>query len=38
VNPTSENQKHVALRRGVADAVPRAVLDAPLIDWDARRD
>ncbi|HEV7589511.1 MAG TPA: serine hydrolase [Longimicrobium sp.] len=37
VNPTSENQKHVALRRAVADAVQSAVLDAPLIDWDARR-
>lgn len=37
VNPTSENQKHVALRRAVADAVQRAILDAPLIDWEARR-
>lgn len=36
VNPTSENQKHVALRRAVADAVQRAILDAPLIDWEAR--
>ena len=36
VNPTSENQKHVALRRAVADAVQGAVLDAPLIDWEAR--
>jgi len=36
VNPTSENQKHVALRRAVADAVQRAVLDAPLVDWEAR--
>jgi CubicO group peptidase (beta-lactamase class C family) len=36
VNPTSENTKHVALRRAVADAVQRAVLDAPLIDWEAR--
>lgn len=37
VNPTSENQKHVALRRAVADAVQRAILDAPLVDWEARR-
>ena len=37
VNPTSENQKHVALRRAVADAVQGAILDAPLIDWEARR-
>jgi len=37
VNPTSENQKHVALRRAVADAVQSAILDAPLIDWEARR-
>jgi CubicO group peptidase (beta-lactamase class C family) len=37
VDPTSENQKHVALRRAVADAVQSAVLDAPLTDWEARR-
>jgi CubicO group peptidase (beta-lactamase class C family) len=37
VDPTSENEKHVALRRAVADAVQSAVLDAPLIDWEARR-
>ena len=37
VNPTAENQKHVALRRAVADAVQSAILDAPLIDWEARR-
>jgi len=36
VDPTSENQKHVALRRAVADAVQSAILDAPLIDWEAR--
>ncbi|MCD6033301.1 MAG: beta-lactamase, partial [Thermomicrobiales bacterium] len=36
VNPTSANQKHVALRRAVADAVQRAILDAPLVDWEAR--
>ncbi|HEU4451687.1 MAG TPA: serine hydrolase, partial [Longimicrobium sp.] len=37
VNPTSSNQKHVALRRAVADAVQVAVTDAPLVDWEARR-
>lgn len=37
VNPTSENAKHVPLRRAVADAVQAAILDAPLIDWEARR-
>lgn len=37
VNPTSENQKHVPLRRAVADAVQAAILDAPLVDWEARR-
>jgi CubicO group peptidase (beta-lactamase class C family) len=37
VNPTAANQKHVALRRAVADAVQSAILDAPLVDWEARR-
>ena len=37
VNPTSANQKHVPLRRAVADAVQEAILDAPLVDWEARR-
>jgi CubicO group peptidase (beta-lactamase class C family) len=37
VNPTAENQKHVALRRAVADAVQQAITDAPLVDWEARR-
>jgi CubicO group peptidase (beta-lactamase class C family) len=37
VNPTAENTLHVPLRRAVADAVQAAVLDAPLIDWEARR-
>jgi CubicO group peptidase (beta-lactamase class C family) len=37
VNPTSANQKHVALRRAVADAVQSAITDAPLVDWEARR-
>ncbi|HYW14263.1 MAG TPA: serine hydrolase, partial [Longimicrobium sp.] len=37
VNPTAENNKHVAMRRAVADAVQSAVVDAPLVDWEARR-
>ena len=37
VNPTAENQRHVALRRAVADAVMESIADAPLVDWEARR-
>lgn len=37
VNPTSENQKQAPLRRAVADAVQDAILDAPTVDWEARR-
>lgn len=37
VNPTSANEKHIPLRRDVADAVQAAILDAPLVDWEARR-
>jgi len=37
VNPTAANQKHVAVRRAVADAVMSAIADAPLVDWEARR-
>ncbi|CAN5875835.1 N/A [soil metagenome] len=37
VNPTSDNLKIAPLRRAVADAVQGAILDAPLIDWEARR-
>jgi CubicO group peptidase (beta-lactamase class C family) len=37
VNPTADNQKHVPLRRSVADAVQRAVVDAPLVDWETGR-
>jgi CubicO group peptidase (beta-lactamase class C family) len=36
VNPTRVNQKHIALRRDVIDAVHQAVVDAPVIDWEAR--
>lgn len=37
VYPTRANSKHIALRREIADAVQRAVTDAPLIDWEAER-
>jgi CubicO group peptidase (beta-lactamase class C family) len=37
VNPTAENQKQAPLRRAVADAVQSAILDAPTVDWEARR-
>jgi CubicO group peptidase (beta-lactamase class C family) len=37
VNPTSENTRHVPLRRAVADAVQAAIMDAPLVDWEERR-
>lgn len=37
VNPTRRNMRHEALRRAVADAVQASILDAPLIDWQARR-
>ncbi|MEL7169053.1 MAG: serine hydrolase [Bacteroidota bacterium] len=37
VHPTSANRKHIALRRALADAVQAAILDAPRIDWEARR-
>ncbi|HEY8483990.1 MAG TPA: serine hydrolase domain-containing protein [Longimicrobiales bacterium] len=36
VHPTAQNGRHVPLRRAVADAVQAAILDAPLIDWEAR--
>ncbi len=37
VYPTRNNDKHIALRRAVADAVQRAITDAPLIDWESTR-
>jgi CubicO group peptidase (beta-lactamase class C family) len=37
VNPSEANQSHVPLRRSVADAVQAAVLDAPLVEWEAGR-
>jgi CubicO group peptidase (beta-lactamase class C family) len=35
VYPTRDNNKQVALRRAISDAVEEAVTDAPLIDWEA---
>jgi len=33
VDPTRANTRHEALRRDVADAVQRAIVDAPLVEW-----
>lgn len=35
VYPTRANEKHLALRRAISDAVQEAVLDAPLINWES---
>lgn len=37
VNPNRDNQRHVPLRRAVADAAQTAIVDAPLIDWETAR-
>jgi CubicO group peptidase (beta-lactamase class C family) len=37
VNPSSSNQRHVALRRSVGEVAQTSILDAPLVDWEARR-
>lgn len=37
VDPTRANTKVFALRRSVADAVQRAVVGAPLVDWESRQ-
>ncbi len=37
VDPVRDNTKHIPLRRAVADAAQRAILDAPLINWEAER-
>ena len=37
VNPRGLATRHTQLRRDVADAVQSAIVDAPLIDWEARR-
>jgi CubicO group peptidase (beta-lactamase class C family) len=35
INSRGSNERHLAVRREVADAVQAAILDAPLIDWEA---
>lgn len=37
VDPTSANQKQAPLRRAVADAVQRAVIGAPIVDWESKQ-
>jgi CubicO group peptidase (beta-lactamase class C family) len=37
VNPTAANQRHVALRRAVSEVVHASMVDAPLVEWEARR-
>lgn len=37
VDPTRDNNRHVPLRRAVADAAQKAILDAPLINWELQR-
>jgi CubicO group peptidase (beta-lactamase class C family) len=37
VNIPGDNQRHVPLRRNVADAVQSAILDAPLVEWEGGR-
>jgi CubicO group peptidase (beta-lactamase class C family) len=37
VDPTRDNQKQGPLRRAVADAAQKAIVDAPLIDWEKQR-
>lgn len=37
VNPHRDNQRHVPLRRAVADAAQKAIMDAPLVNWEAGR-
>ncbi len=37
VNPNRDNQRHVPLRRAVADAAQMAIKDAPLVNWEAAR-
>jgi CubicO group peptidase (beta-lactamase class C family) len=37
VYPTRANNKQIPLRRAVADAAQMAIMDAPLINWEASR-
>jgi CubicO group peptidase (beta-lactamase class C family) len=36
VNPTRANLRHEALRRDIANAVQRSIIDAPLVQWRDR--
>ena len=36
VNPSRNNNRHVQLRRDVADATQQAVLGARIVNWEAR--
>jgi hypothetical protein len=35
INSRGANEGHLAVRREISDAVQSAILDAPLIDWEA---
>lgn len=37
VDPTRANNKHVPLRRAIADAVQMSIINAPLINWEEVR-
>lgn len=37
VNETRENNRHIPLRRDVADAVQKSITGAPLINWESRQ-
>ena len=37
VNPTRNNNRHVPLRRAVADAAQMSIMDAPTINWETSR-
>jgi CubicO group peptidase (beta-lactamase class C family) len=37
VDPTRDNNKHVPLRRAVADAAQTSIMNAPLINWEEVR-
>jgi len=37
VNPNRDNNRHIPLRRAVADAAQAAIVDAPLTDWETTR-
>jgi CubicO group peptidase (beta-lactamase class C family) len=37
VNPTRDNNRHVPLRRAVADAAQMSIMDAPTINWETSR-